>query len=450
MRESPRHEDGIIAPIDTDHKKPEIRVGFVPALERSAGGVFQYSATMMDALMAIARHERAIELVALLSDAGSSARPQLEAAGWRVVSVTPPAGLIRRFARRVPGAGPARAAWRRLRGRMQTPTAARPVHGVPAPARRDDLGDWWRGNGIDIVIFPQPHPWAFEAGVPALAAIHDIQHRLNPEFPEVSADGEWERREYVLGNCARHSTGVLVASGVGKEQLLQFYGGRGADAARVHVLPFLPASTLPRDVPAAAAAAARARLGISGDYVFYPAQFWPHKNHARIIEALEQLKIRDGIAVTAVFCGSHSDPVRERHFAMLMAMAAACGVADQVRILGFVSDEELSALYTGARALVMPTFFGPTNIPLLEAWALGCPVITSDIPGVREQMGDAALLVDPRSADEIAAAIRRVWTDPSLRMSLVRRGTERLTLYGPADFRERLLAALDSTLAVVR
>lgn len=450
MRESPRHEDGIIVPIDTDHKKPELCVGFVPALERSAGGVFQYSATMMDALMGIARQERAIELVALLSDAGSSARPQLEAAGWRVVSVTPPPGLLRWLARRVPGAGPARAAWRRLRGRMQTPTAAQPVHGVPAPARRDDLGDWWRGNGIDIVIFPQPHPWAFEAGVPAIAAIHDIQHRLQPEFPEVSADGEWERREYVLGNCARSAAAVLVDSDVGKGQLLQFYDGHGAEASRVHVLPFLPASALPRDLPAATATAARERLGIRGDYIFYPAQFWPHKNHARIIEALEQLKARDGVAVTAVFCGSHADPVRERHFAMLMDMAAACGVAQQVRVLGFVSDEELAALYTGARALVMPTFFGPTNIPLLEAWALGCPVVTSDIPGVREQMGDAALLVDPRSADELADAIRRVWTDEGLRTSLTRRGTERLALYGPTDFRERLHAALDSALAVAR
>lgn len=424
-------------------------MGFLPALDHGAGGVFQYSATMMDALAAIARQERNIELVALLPDAGPAARARFEAAGWRVVPVTPPAGFVRRVARRVPGIRRARTALRWLRGRLHG-RAAPSGNGIPAPARRDDLGGWWRANGLDIVIFPQPHPWAFEAGVPAIAAIHDIQHRLQPEFPEVSADGEWERREYVLGNCARSAAGVLVDSDVGKGQLLQFYGGHGAEASRVHVLPFLPASALPRDLPAATATAARERLGIRGDYIFYPAQFWPHKNHARIIEALDHLKARDGVAVTAVFCGSHTDPVRERHFAMLMDMAAACGVAQQVRVLGFVSDEELAALYTGARALVMPTFFGPTNIPLLEAWALGCPVVTSDIPGVREQMGDAALLVDPRRADELADAIRRVWTDEGLRTLLAKRGAERLALYGPAEFRERLHAALDSALAVAR
>ena len=233
-------------------------------------------------------------------------------------------------------------------------------------------------------------------------------------------------------------------------QLLQFLRPAQADDARLHVLPFLPASALPRDVPAAVAAATRERLGVRGDYVFYPAQFWPHKNLARIIEALEQLKARHGLEVTAVFCGSPADPVRERHFGLLMDMAAACGVAAQVHVLGFVADHELAALYTGARALVMPTFFGPTNIPLLEAWALGCPVITSDIPGVREQMGDAALLVDPRRADQLADAIRRVWTDSALRTSLAVRGAARLALYGPAEFRGRLRAALDSALAAVR
>jgi glycosyltransferase involved in cell wall biosynthesis len=428
-----------------------IRVGFLPALERSAGGVFQYSATMMDALGAIARQDRALELVAMMPDDRSPARAGLEASGWRVVPVMPPAGAARGVMRRIVGNGPARDALRWLRRKMRSGVRPEAENGAThAISRRDDLGAWWRQNGIDLVIFPQPHPWAFEAGVPAIAAIHDMQHRLQPEFPEVSADGEWERREYVLGNCARLAAAVLVDSDVGKDQLLQFYGGHGADAARVHVLPFLPAGALPRDMPVAASAAARERLGVRGEYVFYPAQFWPHKNHARIIEALEQLRAQDSLEVTAVFCGSHADPVREKHFSLLMEMAAACGVAAQVRVLGFVSDEELAALYTGARALVMPTFFGPTNIPLLEAWALGCPVITSDIPGVREQMGDAAILVDPRRADELAGAIRRVWTDGALRTSLAARGAARLAAYGPAEFRDRLRAALDSAMAAVR
>ena len=74
------------------------------------------------------------------------------------------------------------------------------------------------------------------------------------------------------------------------------------------------------------------------------------------------------------------------------------------------------------RALVMPTFFGPTNIPILEAWAFGCPVLTSDIRGIREQVGDAAVLVNPRSVEAIADGIYRLWTDENLGRMLGERG----------------------------
>jgi glycosyltransferase involved in cell wall biosynthesis len=426
-------------------------VGFVPALDKHAGGVFQYSATMMDALEVIAREDKTVELVALVPEGAPEAHASLQTRGWRVAPVTPPQSGARGAASRLVGEGPHRDAIRWLRRHATGgASAASASPDVDEISRRDDLGDWWRKQGVDLIIFPQPHPWAFEAGVPAIVAIHDLQHRLQPEFPEVSADGEWARREYVFRNCTRSVSGVLVDSEVGKEQLLQFYGAYGAKSDAVHVLPFLPASTMPREVSAAACAAARERFQLPADYIFYPAQFWPHKNHARIIEALEQLKGSHDLVVPAVFCGSHADSVRERHFAFLMDMARDCGVSDQIHVLGFVDDSDLAALYAGARALVMPTFFGPTNIPLLEAWALGCPVLTSDIPGVREQMGDAALLVDPRRVDLLADGIRHLWTDETARASLASRGTQRLASYGPAEFRGRLRTALHAALAVVR
>ena len=82
-----------------------------------------------------------------------------------------------------------------------------------------------------------------------------------------------------------------------------------------------------------------------------------------------------------------------------MNTARELKVDRQIRHLGYVPANDMAALYANAEALVMPTFFGPTNIPILEAWGLGCPVITSDIRALREQAGDAALLADPNSAD---------------------------------------------------
>jgi glycosyltransferase involved in cell wall biosynthesis len=115
-----------------------------------------------------------------------------------------------------------------------------------------------------------------------------------------------------------------------------------------------------------------------------------------------------------------------------------------------VPDEDMSSLYGGAVALVMPTFFGPTNIPVLEAWAFGCPVLTSNIRGIREQVEDAAVLVDPRSTEAIAHGIHRLWTDEDLRRTLADQGQQRLATYTPDDYRQRLIEILGEAKARVR
>jgi len=268
--------------------------------------------------------------------------------------------------------------------------------------------------------------------------VHDLQHRLQLEFPEVTANGEWEQREYLLRNGVRYATLILADSEVGKEDILEFYGPHGATEDRVKVLPFLPANYLSKDVPESERVRVREIYRLPRRYLFYPAQFWPHKNHARIVQALGLLKEKGGDRIHVVFCGSHTGEIRKRTFQEVVALAHRLGVADQVHYLGYVPDEDMSGLYAVAVGLVMPTFFGPTNIPILEAWAFGCPVLTSDIRGVREQVVHAGLLVDPRSVEAIAEGIYRLWTDDALRRELAELGHQRLARYTPEDFRHRL------------
>jgi glycosyltransferase involved in cell wall biosynthesis len=123
--------------------------------------------------------------------------------------------------------------------------------------------------------------------------------------------------------------------------------------------------------------------------------------------------------------------------------AERLGLAAHVRSLGFVTTEQLVSLYKHAAALAYVTFFGPENLPPLEAFAAGCPVVASDVAGAREQMGDAALLVDPRRPEEIAAAIEKVITDRALRAQLVERGFERARRSTPARFVADVIAWLD-------
>jgi glycosyltransferase involved in cell wall biosynthesis len=118
--------------------------------------------------------------------------------------------------------------------------------------------------------------------------------------------------------------------------------------------------------------------------VFYPAQFWPHKNHIHIVQALGLLKQVHQLKIPVVFCGSYDGEIRESTFREVMRFSSQLGLEGELRYLGSAPDEDMSGLYAGAAALVMLIFFGPTNIPALEAWAFGCPVLTSDIRSIRE------------------------------------------------------------------
>jgi glycosyltransferase involved in cell wall biosynthesis len=109
----------------------------------------------------------------------------------------------------------------------------------------------------------------------------------------------------------------------------------------------------------------------------------------------------------------------------LRALAAKLGVEDDVRFTGWVSDDQLEALYGRARAFVLPSFQEGFGLPVLEAMTRGVPVACSDTPALAEVAGDAALRFDPRDPAAIAAAIGRLLDDDVLAATLVRRGRER-------------------------
>jgi glycosyltransferase involved in cell wall biosynthesis len=102
--------------------------------------------------------------------------------------------------------------------------------------------------------------------------------------------------------------------------------------------------------------------------------------------------------------------------------------------------------YRRARALVMPTYYGPTNIPPLEAFSVGCPVAISGIYGMPEQAGDAALFFDPDSVAEVAASIRSLWVDDALCARLAAAGKKRSADWGKDQFNQRVRLILDTVI----
>lgn len=289
-------------------------------------------------------------------------------------------------------------------------------------------------QGVDIVYFVGPSNYALSLRyLPYIFTVWDVCHRDHPEFPEVSSKGEFFRREGLYRNAINRSYLTLTDSDELKRKLCSLYG---ADERRLLTMPFQPApfSNLfnGHDLKEI-----ESRFNLPADYIFYPAQFWPHKNHVRILHALAILCSK-GKCYSAVFCGGDQENKK-----VIQVLAESLGLSRQIVFTGFVSERDMCGLYALSKVLVMPTYFGPTNLPPLEAWLAGKPVVYSE--PLKAQVGPAALCVDPDSAVELAAAIERIYSDADLVAELVLAGKKRLTEFDSvrSDSENKLLEALE-------
>src|ERR1700758_5655678 len=262
---------------------------------------------------------------------------------------------------------------------------------------------------LDLVCYLQP--WMGEIlDIPYISTVWDLQHRLQPFFPEVSLFSEFDRREEMYRRSLQRAAYIIAPNDVGKQEIVTFY-----QVAPERVWPIAlptPAFALAPQ-PHPDEEGLFRRLGVARPYLFYPAQLWPHKNHILLLLMLKDLKNRHGLDPQLVLTGSD-----RKNLPFITEKIARLGLEKQVILAGFVSQADLVPLYRRAAALVFPSLFGPENFPPLEAFALGCPVVAGSIPGAHEQMGDAAILVDPTSHELWSDAVARVLQDKELRATL--------------------------------
>ncbi|MCK5603917.1 glycosyltransferase family 4 protein [Candidatus Pacearchaeota archaeon] len=287
--------------------------------------------------------------------------------------------------------------------------------------------------GLMLYVKPTIHTflWDHTFAFP----IHDLQHLLQPEFPEVSAGGEWARREFMYRNAVPKASAILTDSEVGRDDVVQAYK---ANPNKIHPLPYLAPTYLSSEVTNEDIQRVQGQYKLPKAFLFYPSAFWPHKNHGRLLQAIYYLRNRYKLNLDLVLAGG-----LRHEYERLKRLSAELGISDKIHFIGYVPDEDIYPLYHLAFALVMPTFFGPTNIPFLEAWSLGCPVITSDIRGIREQIEDAGLLANPREPEDIARAIHRLYRDSNLRDQIIERGRAKFAEWTPIDFANRLEAIME-------
>jgi glycosyltransferase involved in cell wall biosynthesis len=284
-------------------------------------------------------------------------------------------------------------------------------------------------------------PFCLTTEIPNISTVWDLQHRMQPYFPEVSIKGEWDEREEFYTKTLKRASFVLAGTNTAKLEIERFYE---VPAERTRVLPF-PTPDFALNPPAGDGKYILDKYNLPDKYLYYPAQFWSHKNHVNLVLAVKFLREKYNLKFPVVFSGSdkgNKEYVRE--------MAAKLDLSQQVHFLGFIPQEDLIALYQNAFALTFVTFFGPDNLPPLEAFALGCPVIASKVSGATEQLEDAALLVDPKDPEHIALAIKSLWDDNNLRQALVQRGLLRASQWSGEDYTRGVFSILDEFATIRR
>jgi glycosyltransferase involved in cell wall biosynthesis len=292
-------------------------------------------------------------------------------------------------------------------------------------------------NGLDYMFFPSVSPNSVSLKIPAVCAIHDLMHRYEKRFPEVASIYEYLLREVLFGKIAHKSKLILTDSQMGKHHVEECYF-HNILRDNIKVLPYIaPDYIYSNDTDGQTKAWEEIKPQLPNRYFFYPAQFWKHKNHIHLVMAIEMLK-KKYPDINIVFVGSEKNASNS-----IKKYIREHELENNVTILGYVSDDAMIQLYRHAVALFMASYLGPTNIPQLEAFYLGCPVAVAAVYGVPEQVGNAALLFAPDDTEKIAIEMEQLWTDNNLRLQLIDKGKKKAEGWGIQQFSHKLLEYVD-------
>jgi len=236
---------------------------------------------------------------------------------------------------------------------------------------------------------------------------------------------------------ARQAAAILADSAATKSDLVRAYG---ASPDKIQVVYLGRDDNLVRVASPLRLAELRARYDLAHRYLLYVGTLQPRKNLERIVQSFERVcNLPELVDVQLVLAGKQG-----WLYESLLAQVKTAGLSERVIFPGYIPDEDLPALFTGALAFVFPSLYEGFGIPVLEAGGCGVPVITSNTSSLPEVAGDAALLVDPHDVDAIAEAMYRLVTDPALREELARRGLENVKRFSWEKCARETLAVLES------
>jgi glycosyltransferase involved in cell wall biosynthesis len=252
----------------------------------------------------------------------------------------------------------------------------------------------------------------------AVVTIHDVGYL---DYPEAYTRSRWLYLHWSTAFSAKVATLIIADSYYTKAELVRRYG---VEPDKVRVVHLAHEEGLAPVEEKTTLESVRSRYGIDGDYFIYLGTIQPRKNVFGLLRAYAELASRPGKTPKLVLVG-RPGWLHEPLFRAVKDL----NIESDVVFTGYVPDNDVPALLSGALALVFPSFYEGFGLPALQAMACGTPVIASNVTSLPEVIGEAGLLIDPRRPEQLADTMALIAGDDSLRRELRDRGLERASQF---------------------
>lgn len=285
------------------------------------------------------------------------------------------------------------------------------------------------------VLFVPAHVLPIICRPPAVVTVHDLGHRHYPQ-----AHTAWSRAylEWGTRQSVRRAAHVIADSRATRQDLTRFYDVP-ADKITVAYPAAAGGGFHPVDDPDVLADV-RQRYHTGRRYFIFVGSLHPRKNLLTLLEAYARLRQEGALPpdVRLVLVGK-----RAWLYDRIVARAREADLRNSVVLTGYVPQEDLPALISGAIAFVMPSWHEGFGLPVLEAMACHTPVICSNASSLPEAAGDAALLFSPDDVEALSDAMRRIYEDVALRQELIQRGAKQVTSFTWQACARQVLSVLE-------
>ena len=266
----------------------------------------------------------------------------------------------------------------------------------------------------NLIIAPIFSPALLATRTPFVFTLHDLQEYYYPK------NFSWLQRKFryfINASLLNRSSKVICESIYVKNDIIKIFN---CAPKNIEVLPS-PPQNINYNITEVDTKNTLGNYNLIKDsYIIYPAQFWKHKNHIKLINAFKI--INDNFPyIKLVLTGK-----KRFDFINISETIISLHLSDKVVFTEFIPDKELRILMKNALFLIMPTLFESISIPIYEAFQVGIPVCSSNVVSLPDQVGDAGIIFDPNSVKSIADSAILLIEDKSLRINLVNKGYDKI------------------------